>query len=475
MNKKRNRKVIFIILGLLILLAGSGFAYYKILYQPDQEEEGLAYQTSVVREGDLIIYASGSGTLIVGDEIELGFGTSGYVAELNVQVGDQVQAGDVLAVQGDSEQLEAAVTADQLAVRNAEKALDDLYENADVVAAEAQQELATAKEALEDAEYTWYVQQEGNRASQTTINAAKAELVLAEQELERAQEEYSLYAGKSSDSPSRALAMTKLAAAQSNYNSALWNLNWYLGAPSETDQALLDADVAMAMAELAQAERNYERLKDGPDPDEVAQAELELLNAQAELAVSESELEASTIVAPVDGTILTVTADVGESVSDAFITMADLDQLYMEIFLDETDMNGIEVGYEVEVLFDALPDQTFTGSVIQVDPSLYQSGMLSAIRGLVKLDMGEETNSEKLLVGMSASVDIISGREEGVALVPVEALRELEAGEYAVFVEEEGELKLRPVEVGLMDYTFAAIKSGLEVGEVVSTGIVETG
>ena len=80
----------------------------------------------------------------------------------------------------------------------------------------------------------------------------------------------------------------------------------------------------------------------------------------------------------------------------------------------------------------------------------------------------------KLLIGMNASVDVIGGRAEGVVLVPVEALRELSPGEYAVFVEEGGELEMRIVEVGLMDFTFAEIKSGVEVGETVSTGIVET-
>jgi multidrug efflux pump subunit AcrA (membrane-fusion protein) len=137
-------------------------------------------------------------------------------------------------------------------------------------------------------------------------------------------------------------------------------------------------------------------------------------------------------------------------------------------------MDKIDVDYEVEVVFDALPDQVFTGRVVQVDPSLYSSGQISTVKGLVKLDEIATATIDKLLLGMNAAVDVIGGRAEGVALVPVEALRELSPGEYAVFVMEDGELKLRPVEVGLMDFTFAEIKSGLEIGEVVTTGIVET-
>ncbi len=146
----------------------------------------------------------------------------------------------------------------------------------------------------------------------------------------------------------------------------------------------------------------------------------------------------------------------------------------MEIVLDEKDMDKIDLDYEVEVIFDALPDQVFTGHVVQVDPSLYTSGQISTVKELVELDENASIDFDTLLLGMNAAVDVIAGQAEGVTLVPVEALRELAPGEYAVFVMEDGELKLRPVEVGLMDFTFTEIKSGLEVGGVVTTGIVET-
>ncbi len=59
--------------------------------------------------------------------------------------------------------------------------------------------------------------------------------------------------------------------------------------------------------------------------------------------------------------------------------------------------------------------------------------------------------------------------------MPVEALREIDTDEYAVFVMENGKPKIcRVVTVGLIDYTTAEITSGLEAGEVVTTGVVET-
>jgi RND family efflux transporter MFP subunit len=237
---------------------------------------------------------------------------------------------------------------------------------------------------------------------------------------------------------------------------------------------MLDAEVAMTKALLGQAELEWERVKDGPDADEIMKAELQLASAEAKLAISQRNLEQSVIVAPMDGTVMTVDANVGQQVSGSFISLADLSQPYLEVFLDETDLDKINVGYSVEVIFDALPDEIFNGSVIQVDPGLYTSQNVSAVRGLVKLDQGSAVKLDNLLIGMNAAVDVIGGKAEGVTLVPAEALRELSPGEYAVFVMEDGEPKLRIVEVGLMDFSFAEIKSGLKQGEIVTTGIVET-
>jgi multidrug efflux pump subunit AcrA (membrane-fusion protein) len=80
-----------------------------------------------------------------------------------------------------------------------------------------------------------------------------------------------------------------------------------------------------------------------------------------------------------------------------------------------------------------------------------------------------------LLSGMNAEVEIIAGEARNALLVPIQALREIAPDQYAVFVVQPNEeLELRVVEVGLKDYVNAEIKSGLEVGEVVSTGTVES-
>lgn len=461
-------KIIFITAGVLVLLAAGGFTYYRMVYQPNQNNgDGVDLQTALVRRGDLVLYASGSGSLIAENEVELGFGVIGQVAEMHVGAGDKVHAGDVLAVQGDMHELEADVAAAQLAVLDARQALQDLYDEAALVAAQAQYDLATAQDELHTAEYNWTVRQEGNRASDTTMDAVEAELEMARSALARAQSQLR----KNPDNPALQL---QEANAQKKYDTVLRTYNWYTGHPTEIEQALLDAEIALAEAQTVEARRAWEQVKDGPDSDEIARAELEMEKAEANLISCQQNLEDATIEAPFDGTIMSVNAEVGDEVSGAFITIADLSQPHLEIFLDETDMNKIDVNDEVEVIFDALPDLIYTGRVIQVDPSLYISNQVTAVRGQVRLDDHTGMSLDRLMVGMNAAVDVISGRAEDAVLVPVEALRELDPGEYAVLVLQGDSPTLRTVEVGIIDFTYAEVVSGLEVGEIVTTGNVVT-
>ena len=142
--------------------------------------------------------------------------------------------------------------------------------------------------------------------------------------------------------------------------------------------------------------------------------------------------------------------------------------------MDEFDLDSIVVGYEADVTFDAFADQVFKGTVTYVSPELVSSGNVKYVYGLVSLDMSSYAKPFNLPLGMNATVEVIGGRAEGVLLVPVEALKTIDEGQYGVFVMENGVPKLKVVEVGLMDFTSAEIKSGLNLGDEVTTGIVET-
>ena len=263
--------------------------------------------------------------------------------------------------------------------------------------------------------------------------------------------------------------------AQANYYLAAGSVNndsatTVQAALVNTEQALVNAQTGPTDAEIEAAQLQVQQAQIG-----MAQADLAFSQAQINLEAAQEALAQTALVTPVDGVIVAINAQPGESVgTTSFITIADLTQPLLEVYLDETDLDKIGPDYEVEVIFDALPDDVFVGRVVQVDPKLAMVDGVSAMRGTVLLDPESFNKPQTLPVGMNAAIEVIGGRAEAALMVPVEALRELAPDQYAVFIMVEGEPTLRVVEVGLIDFTSAEIISGLEQGDVVSTGIVDT-
>lgn len=457
-----------------IALGVSGF-YYSQNSAANAEVEAPV-QTATVRQGDIIVSASGGGTVIPATEVELSFSSSGVLAAMPVRVGQEVAQGDILAQLGNLAQLESSVASAELDLLKAQQTLDSLYADSDVATAQAQLALANAQIALENAIGSNLGQQpEYRQDAGADIASLEAQLILAEEQVEKAEDAYNDVVHLPDDNIRKANALINLETAKENRDSIVRQLNWYYGGPTDSDQALLDAEVAAAEATYEEALRDWEAVKDGVDQEQIALAESELANAQAQLTVAQENLAGAAIVAPFDATVLAIYTEAGEMVgSGAIVSIADLNQPLVEIYLDETDFNLIDLDYEVEVVFDAYPDDIFIGYVIQVDPQLGYIDGVPVVRGVVKLDNSFMESGLPLLMGSNASVEVIAGRGEGVLLVPVEALREITSDQYAVFVMVNGEPELRMIEVGLIDITFAEILSGLQPGDLVTTGIVET-
>ncbi|MBN2044920.1 MAG: efflux RND transporter periplasmic adaptor subunit, partial [Anaerolineales bacterium] len=250
----------------------------------------------------------------------------------------------------------------------------------------------------------------------------------------------------------------------------------YVSGPTEA--AINDARYTLELQEalLAEAQDYLTLITTGTVSEDATGSNItnyyKLLDA---LETAQENLEAAEMVAPISGVITELVGEVGDTSSNnTLLTIADVETLYVEIYLDSSDWDKIDLGYNVEIVFDSLPEKTFIGSVIQIDPFLTSSAGATVIGGLVALETEDQALVQKLPLGSSAGVEVIGGRAEGVLLVPVESLKEVSEGQYAVFVIEDGEPKLTLVEIGLMDIYYAEVISGLELGDVVTTGIVET-
>ncbi len=537
------KKGFWIVLVVVLLAAGAGGVYYyRNEYANAQEREEKPLQTATVRRGSIIISASGAGTVIPAAEVDLAFQSGGLLTEMLVQVGDKVQAGDVLARVDDTQARKALIAA-ELQVIQAE---DKLAELLDTAPEQRDQELAEANLALAqlklDELLNWAPDQEAIEQAQANLEAAQAEYEAARNK--------SAYDQTASVRISLEQAQQNLADAQAAYDQA-WDSarDWELwmtdpicqrgeggiipctGTPlstklqNERDSTARNLERAQQGLEVAQANYNIawagindtaelsawnkvlsaqaslEAAQVGPDEQEIQSARIQVLQAEISLANTQTALAASTeepelaleqarlnqeaaqkdldntvLVAPMDGTVMAVTAQAGDYVgTGGLITLADIEQPSVEVYLDETDLNSVGVGYEVEVVFDALPDDTFAGQVVHVDPSLVSAQGMMMVRAVIQLDAASYAKPRTVPIGANATVDVIGGKTENALIVPVEALNEYTAGKYAVFKMVDNEPVFTPVEVGLMDYSFAEILSGLGQGDVVTTGIMETG
>jgi len=441
-----------------VLVAAGGGWYYYTQYLPGQTVDGEeTIQTATVRRGNLVVVAGGSGTLVPNAEVDLSFSSGGRLAEMLVEVGDQVQAGDVLARLEDTD-AQSQVTQAEINLRLAELQLSELTGTPDAAdLAAAQYQLASAQEGLKDLL---------NGPSAQELIIAQADLATAEKQLQQAQSAYDKVSWRP-DAGASSQAMD-LWSATAAYDKAKANY----------DMAVADASgeqIAAAQASVAQAQSNLNSLLDGASAEDLEAAQLSVEQARVDLASAQVQMEETVLIAPFSGTVTAVTASPGEMVgTGALVTLADLSQPLVELYLDETDLDLIAVGYEVEVMFDALPDEIFSGQIVRIDPVLVQMEGAPTIQALATLEQGENDSLWPLPGGLNASVEVFAGRAENALLVPAEALRELAPGQYAVMVMVDGEPQMRQVEVGLMDYIYAEIISGLEQGDQVSTGILRT-
>jgi HlyD family secretion protein len=251
------------------------------------------------------------------------------------------------------------------------------------------------------------------------------------------------------------------------------------------DQANLAA--ARANLELARAKEQRARLqfqKGFISADAIDQAKQQLDAALAQLAVTEAQLERgrtnlryTVIRSPISGVVVARSVDVGQTVAASFQTptlfqiAGDLKDMQIETSIAEADIGSIQIGQGVTFSVDAFAGRAFSGKVKQIrfNPTVQQNVVTYNVVVAV-------SNTDGLLLpGMTAHVQIRTGRRDAVLRVPNAALRfrpKIENGEETpakkgekrggalVFRLENGAPQAIKVKTGLSDGTFTEILEG---------------
>ncbi|WP_390587683.1 efflux RND transporter periplasmic adaptor subunit [Erythrobacter sp. MTPC3] len=223
-------------------------------------------------------------------------------------------------------------------------------------------------------------------------------------------------------------------------------------------------------------------------------AEAQMQSARAQIAQSIAELDSARldlsrtrIIAPTAGVVIDKLVEPGTTVAASFQTpnlftiAADTSRMQVEASVDEADIGQIREDQDVRFTVDSYPDDEFAAKVQQIRQSASQSG--NAVTYLVILDV--DNSDGRLLTGMTANVDIITGRKDDVLRIPVASTRFLpregdrgeDGGENGaeqskqVYVwvpgEEDYSPSKVPVETGLEGEDYVEVTSGLETGQAV--------
>ncbi len=476
-----------------MLVMGLGTAVFFLLSNKPESSATPSSEVkyAVATQGSIVISASGSGTLVSKNERNISFGTSGEVVSVNVQVGDMVEKGDLLAVL-DPSTAQDAYTSARLTYLNmtspsAIAAVEKSLQN-------AKSDLSSAQSSLEylisPTVFRWQVivgedekallaareksSANPSEAAENAVEAAAEKLAQSQQSLQYAwstwESEYVPEMFTQTEVNQRTGVETVVYYTDSNGNT--WPV---VNKPTQDAISLAKANYDLARAAVDELD-TYLKAVQGEDIPEDATGEnlVKLLNAKNSLNSALEQLDAVNLTAPFNGTVMDLQIRVGDAVNNSTValTISDISQpYYVEAYFDEYDWGVIKTGNQAEIVFDILPEEVFRGTVTEVTPGLVSGGGSKLVRCYITLidSVGQDLPS-----GTAASVEVIGARADNAILVPVEAIREIGDNQYGVFVLVDGVLELRIVEVGIANDFKIEIRSGLSVGENVSTGIMET-
>jgi HlyD family secretion protein len=447
MKGKNMRRAIVILIVVAILGALVFFGYRR--FQQAQAAASSMYQTVPLSRGDLTASVGATGTVRANQTSLLTWQLTGSVGAVNVAVGDPVQEGQALAAL-DEKSLPQAVILARADLIAARRELDRLL-NSDLALAEANQALVLAQKELEDA-LEKRESKNYDRALPATVDEARANLVIAEDAVSQALKLYDRVDDRPEDDPVRAEAFAQLSAARRNRDRQLANLNWLLGRPEPLEVAEADARVALAEANLKEAQREWARLQNGADPDDVAAAE-------SRIAAIEATLDQVDLEAPFSGTITEVSNKTGDQAAPGApaFRIDDLSRLLVDVQITEVDINRVHTGQPAALSFDAIPDREYSGRIVEVA----RVGIPD--QGLVNFQVTIELDNPDggVRPGMTAAVTIVTDLVENVLLVPNRAVR-LREGQRVVYVLRGGAPVMTDIQLGLT----SEVQSELVGGDV---------
>jgi len=440
------RRVLRIVL-VVAVVAGGYLIYQNSRAGAEEDTAAANLQTATITRDNVILAVQATGTVEAARASELGFETGGIVADVLVEEGQFVLEGQVLARLDDTAQRIAMEQA-EWGVRIAELSLQQLEAPPDP------RDISAAQAAVNSA-WAAYVDLRDNSVSEEEIRAA-------ELQYEQALAAWDAAEQASRDARRSEASLAQVGAASFAAEIARLRLEQLRqGVPQEALNA--------ALARVAQAEAQLRLVEAGPVQAQLDRAAVAVRQAELRLKRAQQAYEDTILRAPFSGIVQQVAIQAGGLVVPGGLpamALYDLSRLLIRVTVDEIDVVQIQAGQEVELTFDALPGEVFTGVVERVAATATQRG------GVIGYDvtLALPDAPEQVQVGMTAAATIILDEVRDVLVVPnlYVGLDRTTGQAYVTVVKADGSLEERAVVLGVQNDTVSEVVSGLQEGDVVA-------
>ncbi|MFA9485540.1 MULTISPECIES: efflux RND transporter periplasmic adaptor subunit [unclassified Moraxella] len=398
---------------ILVILLSSALAYHFF----KTKDAPPNYLTAEATMGDIESVVMSSAKVKPIKSIDVGAQVSGRIVKLYVEIGDEVKKGDIIA------------QINQVGQKNT-------VLNAQANLQQANASLAQAQSNLQSAQ--------GSISSNTAIlNARLSELNKAKKALERLSGLVEINAVSHQDYDD---AKAAVEVAQENVNAARANIQ----------NAKNDVNAARANIQSQKAAIN---------------------KAQNDLSTAQEDLSYTTITAPMDGTVVSITQKEGTTVNamqsaPTIVTLADLSRVRINAQISEADVINVKTGLPARFNIIGKPDEQFDAVLTGINPApeniSTSSSTDSAVYYIGYLDV--DNTERKFRIDMTTQVNIIIDSVKNVLTIPSAAIQSVGNKHTVQVVNADGHAKIVEVEVGLNNRINAEIKSGLQAGDKVVIG-----
>lgn len=468
----KNKKKKIVVLVVLLCVVGG------IFWACSNGKSSAGQYTEVpVQVKDMSSYLEFSGNVESANTANVYADAAAKVTELKVEEGDEVKAGDVIAVLDSSNveynirlkeaALKATNTSNYYNIKDTQNALDQYQEaqsqglNNTLVS--AQKALISAQQNYQDAADKY------NTAKADYDGGKNTSVVSAKQQLASQQASYNSASKQHDDGmlSDEAFVSSQIALANAQENLRLakeqaeQQIEDYYDAFTQAEQALANAerDYEASLLSTSQTEENYENNV------EKAQALSSTETSEIELAHLKESLDDYMIYAPIDGVVTTLNLKEGDYAAAGSVAVAEIQDfttMQVAVKIDEQNIGNVHIGDPVSVYINAL-DHTYEGKITEISKTAVKSNNAVYVNATVQFPADEEVRT-----GFSAEVKLTKASAPEAICIPLDTVNyDTDHTAYVYVKNAKGEKERRDVKLGLSDTSMVQVTEGLSEGETV--------